>query len=244
MSSSSGASSGMKLSLAVAARWIDTLRRAIRPFDLRGECPQAFPGADRDGWLLLIEGATIGMAADTEMRAGTIPVVSADVPLADIACQHEDLFRLVEEPSLTPSHLSLLRAAAAATRIGCSRETPARGSFPDEYALGGHGALGYPSPSLLAFERLFLGCLPPRPARLHPWRRVNRALRTRSIPPSHPAMKINARRSRSVRYCRHTLKRASPAARRDRSKQILSPLMARPPLPLDRAHDSDNIRQR
>lgn len=92
------------LSQRLAARWVGTLWRAIRPCDLRGECPQALPGTDHDGWLLIIEGTAIGMAGHTEMRARAMLVLSADVALAYIAREHKDLFGLAEESCLTPSH--------------------------------------------------------------------------------------------------------------------------------------------
>src|SRR6185312_2817602 len=87
-----------------AARWIDTSWRAIRPCDLRGECPQALAGTDHDGGLLIIEGAAIGMAGHTEMRARAMLVFSADVALAYIAREHKNLFWVAEESCLTPSH--------------------------------------------------------------------------------------------------------------------------------------------
>jgi len=87
-----------------AARWIDTSWHAIRPCDLRGECPQALAGTDHDGGLLIIEGAAIGMAGHTEMRARAMLVFSADVALAYIAREHKDLFWVTEESCLTPSH--------------------------------------------------------------------------------------------------------------------------------------------
>jgi hypothetical protein len=82
----------------LAARWIDTSRRAIRPCDVRRECPQALPGTDHDGRLLIIEGTTIGMAGHPEMRSRAMLVFSADVTLAYIAREHENLFGVAEEP--------------------------------------------------------------------------------------------------------------------------------------------------
>src|SRR5690348_5044364 len=87
-----------------AARWIDTSWRAIRPYDLRGECPQALAGTDHNGGLLIIEGTAIGMAGHTDMRARAMLVFSADVALAHIAREHKNLFWVAEESCLTPSH--------------------------------------------------------------------------------------------------------------------------------------------
>lgn len=96
----------MLLFQRLAARWIDTSWRAIRPFDLGGECAQALLGTNHHGRLLIIEGTAIGMTAHTEMRARAVLVLTADVALANIAREHQDLFGLAEESCLTPAHVA------------------------------------------------------------------------------------------------------------------------------------------
>jgi hypothetical protein len=71
---------------------------------VRGKSAQTLLRADDHRRLLLVDGAWIGMAADAEVLARPAPVLVADVPLAHIAGQHQNLLGRSILACLAPAH--------------------------------------------------------------------------------------------------------------------------------------------
>ena len=127
--------------------------RSIRAFNIRGARPQALAEAERDDWLLIIEGAAIRTAAHVEMLAGTTLVFRADVPPANVTSQHEHLLRACGRPPSQAIPLSLLRCDPNRRFPAASAHGPLR----SQYAPSGRGALVHllRKPHPLACKRLF-----------------------------------------------------------------------------------------
>ena len=84
---------GFPLSRGPAARRV-RLHAGVAPLRtgcVRGKGAQTLLRADDHGGLLLVDGARIGMAADTEMLVRSAFVLVADIPPAYIAGQDQDL---------------------------------------------------------------------------------------------------------------------------------------------------------
>jgi hypothetical protein len=65
---------------------------------------QTFARTDYDRWLLIVDGAGVGVAAYSEVLVRTAAVLVANVALAHIACHDKDFHGWVKETCLAPRH--------------------------------------------------------------------------------------------------------------------------------------------
>jgi len=58
-------------------------------------------GTENDGGRLVVERSAVGMPGQAQVRRRATPIEVADVALAHVAGEHDDLFRRIEFPSLS-----------------------------------------------------------------------------------------------------------------------------------------------
>jgi hypothetical protein len=73
---------------------------------------QTLTRADDDRWLLIVQGAAIREAADSEVVFRTAAIFVADVALAHIAGQDDHFFGRMEYACFAEAHVSLSRVLA------------------------------------------------------------------------------------------------------------------------------------